>query len=121
MRNIFFLIVTLILVGCSNSDNDDTGIDTNNSCRKPDGLQVVNITETSARFAWGDANNSTLFNVEYGIRGFTIGNGTRISVNTLFIDITVLSSGIEYDFYVRTNCGGSSYSDWSGPHSFITN
>ncbi len=126
MKKIFLLAFIFIGLGCTSSDNengDDTNIDVvdNGSCTKPDGLQVVDITSNSARFAWGDGNGSQLFNIEYGPRGFSIGNGTRISVNTVFKDITGLSSTTEYDFYVRTNCGGNTYSGWAGPQSFVTN
>ena len=31
-----------------------------------------------------------------------------------------LSSDTAYDFYVRGNCGGSEFSEWTGPHSFVT-
>ncbi|PQJ78927.1 fibronectin type III domain-containing protein [Polaribacter porphyrae] len=120
-QNIILRILFIfLLIGCSSSENnDDNGLQ-EESCTEPNGLHIPVISNTSATLAWGDTNNSRLFNVEYGLRGFVVGNGTRTSVNTISLEITNLTSKTEYDFYVRTNCGGNVFSNWSGPQSFVT-
>lgn len=122
-----FFLLTFIIIGlcCSsnNEENIESNIDDNGECRTPSAFVVENITSNSATLTWADNNviHVQLFNIEYGERGFTLGNGTRVSSGESSKSITNLSSGIEYDFYVRANCGGSNYSNWAGPHSFITN
>lgn len=60
-----------------------------------------------------DASN---FDVEYGSEGFTIGSGTRLSVNTEYCNSMVLNQGTTYDFYVRARCENNlGYSNWVGP------
>jgi hypothetical protein len=138
MKKLFYLFIFIFTVSCSSNSeeltdpkgNGDSVIDTDNSnggttCDKPNELRVEQTTSNSAICLWSEANGSQLYNIEYGIRGFSLGNGTRISVgsttSTIHKEITNLNSATEYDFYVRANCGGSIYSEWQGPHSFVTN
>lgn len=133
MKKILFSTIFLFLISCTN--NDSNNIDNNDgenseiisdnnsessSCHKPSELRVEQITSNSAVFKWAGANGAQLFNIEYSSRGFSLGNGERISVSSTEKEITGLSSATEYDFYVRANCGGNSYSEWTGPHSFVT-
>lgn len=86
-----------------------------NDCLGPDNLAATSLGSSSAQLSWSSGNSS--WDVKYGEYGFS--SGTQISGvadNTLIIND--LSSGTLYEFYVRSNCGGGSYSAWSGPHSF---
>ncbi|WP_237276157.1 fibronectin type III domain-containing protein [Tenacibaculum ovolyticum] len=135
MKKIFYLFIFILSISCSNNSEEltdpkdnggDSVIITDNSsgsttCHKPHNLEVQNPTTNSTTCTWGDNNNSQLFNIEYGIRGFTLGNGTRVSAGSRYKEITGLNNSTEYDFYVRANCGGDLYSEWQGPHSFVTN
>ena len=124
MRKIFFLVFIIIGLSCTSGDDNNqvnTGDNNNSSCVKPNGLHVNTITSTSVYANWGDTNNSQLFNIEYGSRGFSLGNGTRLSSGSNQKQLTGLTSSTEYDFYVRANCGGNVFSNWAGPHSFVTN
>lgn len=70
---------------------------------------------------WGWSSNIApgYFQVEYGITGFTKGTGTvaNTSDNT-FVSSTAFTQGETYDVYVRSNCGGTDFSSWTGPFSF---
>lgn len=85
------------------------------SCWIPVALNM-NTYLSPYRFEW-EQYNGNFFDVEYGPTGFTIGNGTRIRTNNEFTDDAILHAGITYDFYVRANCGGSTFSSWGGPYS----
>lgn len=132
MKKIFLLAFLIIGLGCSNNeDNDpsnggpdvvnDQAGDSGSGCQTPGNLFVDDVTTTSVRANWDDVNSSQLFNVEYGVRGFNVGSGNRVSSNIPNKVISGLTTGTEYDFYVRANCGGNVYSNWAGPHSFVTN
>lgn len=91
-------------------------------CIEPTGLTVSNVTDTSAQLDWDDMSGVSQFDFEYIIQpagtGLPTGNGTAID------DITVientLSPNTDYEVYVRSDCGGGSYSDWAGPVNFTT-
>ncbi|TDQ23749.1 fibronectin type III domain-containing protein [Tenacibaculum caenipelagi] len=123
MKKILLVFIILLSISCSNNDGDNTvGTEPEFNCHKPTSLKIdpYYTTANSAVCEWYDSNNSQLFNIEYGPRGFSIGSGTRVNSGELYKKITELNSNTEYDFYVRSNCGGENYSEWAGPHSFIT-
>lgn len=63
--------------------------------------------------------DATNFDVEYGQEGFTVGGGTRITVNTEYCFDMILNQGTTYDFYVRSKCEDNlGYSNWVGPVSY---
>lgn len=68
---------------------------------------------------WDHSYSSTgYYEVEYGPTGFSLGNGTRKTVNSTSYSGGSFTGGTTYDFYVRGNCGGSDFSPWAGPASF---
>ncbi|GAB4155789.1 MAG: hypothetical protein Tsb0033_05490 [Winogradskyella sp.] len=81
------------------------------------------ITETSADIAWTDANGGgTVFDIEWGLDGFTPGSGTMINdIAATNYEFTGLTPDTDYDFYITANCtGGLGDSDQVGPISFLT-
>ncbi len=90
-------------------------------CPSPSSLGASNITQTSARLSWMSGGTSTSnWDVEYGLSGFTLGSGTRISTTTPFYTVSGLTPGTDYDFYVRDSCGAAHVSSWAGPGTFTT-
>ena len=77
--------------------------------------------QNSAGVSWSPGSNDSLWNVEYGISGFTIGTGTQITnlQNTL-VNLNTLQSSTSYDIYVQSICDSGYISSWNGPHSFTT-
>ena len=133
MKKLLLLSIIVLSISCSNNNEDPapsgdggSSIGSENSgggnitCYKPVNLEVQQTTSNSTTYYWHDTNNAQLFNIEYGPRGFSLGNGTKKSSSKTQIDISNLIPNTEYDFYVRANCGGNDYSEWSNPHSFIT-
>src|SRR5690606_12408575 len=73
---------------------------------------------TNVVLSW--LGEGTLFDVEWGLAGFTIGSGTQINdIATNSINITVLPQ-TPYEFYVRQDCGENGVSSWIGPFAFQT-
>lgn len=117
-------ILTLIMItlySCSSDDNENNNPeDPQNECSAPDNdLRAENITASSAVLRWFGISRD-FYQVEYGLNGFSQGNGTMSNANENELLVEGLSSDTAYDFYVRGNCGGSEFSDWTGPHSFVT-
>ena len=91
------------------------------SCPDPAGLSASNITSSTADLNWTENGTATTWEIEYGLDGFTQGSGTTIpGISSKPYTISGLSSNTSYDYYVRSDCGGSDYSSWVGPYSFNT-
>jgi|ERR1043165_3384673 hypothetical protein len=71
-------------------------------------------------FQWISLGSPNFYDVEYGPTGFTIGHGTRERTNLDDYSSAIMHAGITYDFYVRANCGGNSFSPWAGPRSIFS-
>lgn len=68
---------------------------------------------------WNENSGDNYYELEVGPSGFTQGSGVMHTVNESFFREGVFTQGITYDFYVRANCGGSDWSTWAGPSSFV--
>lgn len=89
------------------------------SCAAPTALAANNLGFTTADLSW--TSGGTAFDIEYGLQGFTLGEGTPESAASNSISLTGLASGATYSFYVRNVCGiGFGDSPWSGPYNFST-
>ena len=118
MKKLLLLLsVSLFILGCSGSD--DSG--DSNPCATLNNLQVNNLTNTTASFAWSSSVNSSVYQVEYGTQGFSIGSGTQTTVPDTYVNVEDLMPQTQYAFYVRVYCNDTaSYSDWAGPYNFVT-
>ncbi|PWH84827.1 GEVED domain-containing protein [Brumimicrobium oceani] len=90
------------------------------TCVDPSALMASNLTLTTADLAWTENGTATVWNIEYGAPGFTVGNGTPANSVGNPATVTGLTSDTEYEFYVQADCGGGDLSGWSGPYSFFT-
>ena len=88
-------------------------------CPVPTSLIATGITTNSATLGW-TGNGTTAWEIEWGPVGFTQGSGTTITGVTNPYVLSGLSSGNSYTFYVRSSCGGGSFSSWSVSYTFMT-
>ena len=93
-----------------------------NPCSNPLFLSAGNIQPNSADLLWQAGGNETSWNLEWGVSGFNLGNGTSVNglTNTNY-NISSLSNNTSYDFYVQAICDSTTNSIWSGPLTFNTN
>ena len=93
---------------------------TANSCVKPYYVNdLTNLTTTSATLTWeASVSNPSQYNIEYGLTGYTQGTGTVANASGLTYDFTGLTASAVYDYYIRSNCGGTQ-STWNGPFSLV--
>ncbi|PHS05045.1 MAG: hypothetical protein COA88_12885 [Kordia sp.] len=105
------IIYTLLLV--------ITSLFTNAQCPDPSNLIVPIVTETSANLEWVENGTATSWEVEVVIAG-NIPTGVGIAANAIPYTAVGLTSGIDYEFYVISNCASGVNSSWVGPFNFTT-
>ena len=88
------------------------------TCPRPADLGVGTLTTTSAEVFWNPVGPENLWQIQYGLQGFSLGSGTIITTNEYPYVITDLNSGYTYSFYVRAICGDGDTSSWAGPFTF---
>lgn len=96
---------------------DNITVDELPTCFLPSNLEVVDTTSDLVSLIWNDNNSSNLWDIEYGIDGFILGEGIQVEVvGAPNADINNLEPNTEYEFYVRANCDGNTdISSWFGP------
>ena len=86
------------------------------SCPRPQSFTATSTATDEVILSWVD-NNASQWDVIYGPTGFDIetpGEGIIESgITTTTHTISGLTAGVIYDFYVRANCGGGDFSNWS--------
>lgn len=105
--------VIMLGIGCK-KDKDP--------CNQPSTLTTSNVTATTAQLNWLAASPTPdAYEWQVVPSGNQPGTGTVVSGNsaTLSAQATTLTSLTDYDFYVRSSCGGS-VSGWAGPGAFTT-
>lgn len=97
------------------------------ACPDPTGLSTTLITPTSARANWAPGGSESLWNFEWGPAGFALGTGNLTTgwtnpnpFGNPYFNITGLTSGASYDWYVQADCGTDAVSNWIGPINFAT-
>ncbi|MBF6609365.1 MAG: hypothetical protein ITG00_11645, partial [Flavobacterium sp.] len=60
---------------------------------------------------------ASYWQVQYGPEGFNLGSGTVKTTSDPFLGGIPMSANTTYDFYVRSNCGATGFSSWTGPYS----
>lgn len=87
----------------------------------PSNLQVSNLTHHSAQLSWTENGSANLWNIEWGVAGFTLGSGnTILNVTQNPYTLNGLASNTSYDFYVRSVCSVSDVGAWSSVKNFTT-
>jgi hypothetical protein len=119
--NKFILLLLLIFTfsSCENEPVDPLASEgTTSTCTAPFSFSVsAIINENSVRIDWDKSALSSAWEIQYGTNGFQIGTGTTVNFTRTSSLIGGLTATVDYDFYIRTNCGKGLYSDWVGPVS----
>ncbi|MBO4488372.1 MAG: fibronectin type III domain-containing protein [Bacteroidales bacterium] len=84
---------------------DDVMLDYIPVCQHPINLQVDSVTSETASIHWTEDGDATAWIVEYGIAGFTPGQGTVENATDTVYTIYNLIPNTDYDVYVYANCG----------------
>ncbi|WP_417291434.1 T9SS type A sorting domain-containing protein [Corallibacter sp.] len=100
---------------------DDVLIDELSGCLPPGSLNVLPTSVSEAQLSWVAAGSEGDWTYEYGLSGYTQGSGAigGSAVTAEFADISSLTVGETYDFYVQANCGGTDGdSTFTGPYTW---
>ncbi|WP_333600614.1 choice-of-anchor L domain-containing protein [Flavobacterium sp.] len=91
------------------------------NCAAPTTLAATNISQTGAQLSWGNPSGATSWEIAVQNAGASIpsGSGVQTNNNTAY-PVTGLTSGTNYQYYVRADCGNGTFSPWSGPFPFST-
>jgi hypothetical protein len=90
------------------------------TCIAPSAATTSGITAASANLAWTENGTATIWEIEYGITGFTPAEIPTITSNTNPTSLTVLNAVQTYDYYLRASCTSLNKSAWVGPFTFST-
>lgn len=92
---------------------------TANSCVKPYYFNAsTGLSTTGITLNWdASISNPGQYDIEYGLTGFTQGTGTMTTSSTPTKTLSGLSAGQVYDYYIRSNCGGTQ-SAWTAVRNF---
>lgn len=96
-------------------------------CHPPSNLQSE-MTETEVILTWEPAGDEFAWQLVYAPAGFDpddLGNPELTLFNIYDNPIQTLTllnipQGVNFEFYVRTNCSGNDFSPWAGPGTFET-
>jgi len=115
-----------VLTDCSSDSSNFTSVNNFTTlssqtivpCDTVSNIQSL-VTDSSAIISWNALANGSMYVVEYGLSGFSLGSGTRISTTNSNISLSGLSDTTAYDFYILTDCGADS-SNFTMVNSFTT-
>lgn len=106
---------------CGTSDCYTTTLQYIPACPQPLNLSATAITTTNATANWTPGGSETLWDLEYGVQGFTQGTGTLVTnLTTSSYALSTLTPGSSYQYYVKAKCTVDEQSFWSGPFAFTT-
>ncbi|WP_282031506.1 fibronectin type III domain-containing protein [Winogradskyella eximia] len=118
MKKILFIFTLSLTIFACTSDSPD---DVDAVCLQPVGLEAYSITNTTATLNWQSAVETSEYELEYGLSGFTQGNGVTVLPQQSSYNISGLMPSTPYAYYVSLFCNSTeSYSDWAGPYEFDT-
>ncbi|MBR4536619.1 MAG: fibronectin type III domain-containing protein [Bacteroidales bacterium] len=90
------------------------------SCISPE-LTLNSFYTDSAVISWTGSSIYSNYQLVYGVQGFSPSVATPIEVsNATSYTITELTPNVAYDVYVRIQCDGDLYGNWSNVLSFTT-
>ncbi|SFU76175.1 Por secretion system C-terminal sorting domain-containing protein [Pustulibacterium marinum] len=90
------------------------------TCPAPTNLGVSEITVNSATLTWQENEDAGNYTVAYGYPGFSLEEGSTTTATGTIFELENLSSGTDYEYYVRADCSTDDLSTWSGPFPFVT-
>jgi hypothetical protein len=99
---------------------DNLVVDLIPTCPKPKNLAAVSATLNSIELTWTEMGSAGTWVVEYGPTGFAQGTGTFETATTNPYTINGLDDSQQYDFYVRSDCGGGDTSLFSSVYTYGT-
>ncbi|MEW5676466.1 fibronectin type III domain-containing protein [Flavobacterium enshiense] len=89
-------------------------------CPPPNNLGASGISQTGATLTWGNPASATAWEYVFQTAGTGLPTGAGTPVATTSVTVNSLTANTNYEFYVRVDCGGGTFSAWAGPFTFRT-
>ena len=83
------------------------------TCSAISNLHVIEVDTMNASIGWSLVGEPDHFEAEYGIQGFSQGNGITVSVTESFLHLSDLQPDTYYDVYVRSVCNSDILGEWA--------
>lgn len=83
------------------------------TCSAVFNLHIIEVDTMHAIIGWSFEGDPTQFEIEYGVQGFTLGNGTHLGRSESFLSLSNLQPGTSYDVYVRCVCSSTLAGSWA--------
>lgn len=105
---------------------DDVAYEPIPTCIEPTGLTTTNVTGTSVTLNWTASTSAPANGYEYYVSTSNVAptSGTTptgsVGASILSVNVTALTTGTIYYFWVRSVCSGSDSSNWSDSGTFTT-
>ena len=126
----FFAISLFISLLTSCSSGDSTDVDdpppaadeppnTETSCSGSISISIDEMGGDYLKLSWDTNGDYEKYNLEYGLAGFSLGEGVSIDVNSTETELTKLDVNSDYEVYVRGVCSDNSGS-WTDSFAFTT-
>lgn len=96
-----------------------TTLSTVASCPPVTDVGIFDLFQDSVSIIWSEENEVNSVSIEYGLQGFTPGQGTVEIFSSTIAGISNLTADTAYDYYLTSNCTGGS-SEAQGPFTFTT-
>lgn len=90
------------------------------TCPYPANIQATNATTDSAHINWTEFGDATSWEYVLQPAGTGAPTGFGTSIATQSYDPSGLNQNTAYEFYIRSNCGAGTYSQWAAPVTFVT-
>ena len=115
----FLLLFTAFnFISCEDIEPIDSTIVLNpdQGCVGPTSFRASDfVNGTNINLNWVAGGEEESWEIQYGISGFTVGNGTSIFSESTNLTIANLITSNDYQFYIRANCSENEVSAWVGP------
>src|SRR5690606_14461236 len=90
-------------------------------CPAPTNGTAFPVAASTADLNWTENGSATQWEIEYGTSPLTLGNGTRMVVNSNPYTLNPpLNQATGYTYFVRSICGPNDTSTWSSGSNFTT-
>ncbi len=101
-------------------DENCNGLGDDAPCASPSGAVASSITGSSATFTWGAVSGSNQYEFRYRVVGAATWITTVVSSPTVSITISTLSASTNYEWNVRSQCGGIVWGNYNSTSTFTT-
>ena len=83
------------------------------TCSAVTNLTATRVDASVATLSWSYKDDAILYEAEYGLQGFSHGEGRTTTSTRNILSLSNLTPDTDYDVYVRCACGATLRGEWS--------